>query len=85
MHPILKKKKRVDIERSLIWSMNSATRCVMANLNCSEGMAKMVQRRQGEAGFHQQLDNDHMYFRFLMAMDLHEYLIFGRVSVEDIL
>jgi len=39
----------------------------------------------GEAGFHQQLDNDLMYFRRLMGIDLHEYLIFGRVmSAEDI-
>jgi len=56
----------------------------MANLNCSEGVAKMVQRRRAEAGFHQQLDNDLVYFQRLMGMDLQEYLIFGRVSLLKI-
>lgn len=39
---------------------------------------------QCEAGFHQQLENDLMYFQHLMAMDLQGDLIFGRDIVGDI-
>lgn len=40
--------------------------------------------RKCESGFHQQLDNDLMYFRFLMANNLQQNLIFGRVGAGDI-
>lgn len=43
-----------------------------------------VRKWEREAGFHQQLDNDLMYFRRLVAMDLQGNLIFGRVNAGDI-
>lgn len=84
VHPILQKKKRVDSERSLIWSVNSCARCVMANLNCSEGVCKNGPKKASWGWLPPTIRQWSVYFQRLMAMDLQEYLIFGRVSLLKI-
>lgn len=51
----------------------------MPNLNCGVHRSRKWER---EAGFHQQLDNDLMYFRRLVAMDLQGNLIFVGSMLE---
>ena len=80
---ILKKKKKAW-HRKVLWSLNSAASIDdQFELWCVTIWLVITIARQGVAGFHQQLDNDLMYFLRLMAMDLQRDLIFRRVSVIE--